>query len=148
MADAAMVANLSTLAAVSAAGAAAASAGASRSRYRRAQSACYQGTSLNTASYMNNLRTPAYPLRSPGASNGRGGGGGGIGVHIHYHGRCPHHYDLRRSPSPPDDGLFSPYSERDYTYPQDYCPSRYPSYKGYPGSDCGCTQCYWRDFVS
>ncbi|KAI1163319.1 hypothetical protein F5B18DRAFT_651849 [Nemania serpens] len=111
---------------------------------RRAQGAYYRSprSSLDTASYMNHLRAPVPP-RAP---TNRGVGG----VHIHYQGQCPH------GPLYPGDNHHRGFhSEGDgdgdgegYTYPMDQRASRYSYYAGYPNSPCGCSQCYWRDFLT
>jgi hypothetical protein len=133
--------------AVAAAGAAAAAAGTTRSRYTKSQSTNYQGTGpshLNTARYMNYLRAPAYSLRPPGLP-----ARGGIGVHLHYQGRCPH-----AGHSHSDDDVHLPNTRGERTsYSHVYqsfseLPHSTTPASTYPASSCGCTRCYWSDFVS
>ncbi|KAI8954077.1 hypothetical protein F4801DRAFT_575793 [Xylaria longipes] len=98
--------------------------------------------SFQTTSYMNHLREPPSPVRYPSSSGG--GGGVGVGVHIHYQGHCPH------GPlSYPHNYFGASHSENDtYLYPQTHHTSPYPYDAGYTSSPCGCSQCYWRDFLT
>ncbi|KAI0457794.1 hypothetical protein F5B21DRAFT_501178 [Xylaria acuta] len=96
--------------------------------------------SFHTTSYMNHLRGPPSPWRDPSSSSGRGG----VGVHIHYQGHC-----LHGPLSYPDDYFAASHSESDaYPYPLTHRASPDPYDAGYHSSPCGCSQCYWRDFVS
>ncbi|KAI1130530.1 hypothetical protein F5Y10DRAFT_289183 [Nemania abortiva] len=135
-----MVLDSSTTAAVS--GAVAAAAGAAR--YRRTQAAFYRAprpnvsNTIDTVSYMNHLRAPAgsrVPLNR-----------GGVGVHIHYQGRHPH--GALHGPSYLD-GHINSHSENEACLsPQDARASQCNYYAGHPTSPCGCSQCYWRDFLT
>ncbi|KAJ8119776.1 hypothetical protein ONZ43_g3349 [Nemania bipapillata] len=121
---------------------AAAAVTAGASRYRRAQAAFFTGQrpnshSIDTASYMNHLRAPA-PSRMP---TNRGGG-----IHIHYQGRCPH--DAVYSPSYPDNYLALRAENGGYFSPRDARTSRYNYHSEYHNSPCGCSQCYWKDFLT
>ncbi|KAI1756943.1 hypothetical protein F4782DRAFT_480471 [Xylaria castorea] len=100
-------------------------------------------TSFRTTSYMNHLRGPPSPPRRPSSSHR---GHGGVGVHIHYQGHCPH----GPLSYPNNNNYFAPsHSESDvYPYPQTHDTSSYPYDAGYPSSPCGCSQCYWRDFLT
>ncbi|KAI0878967.1 hypothetical protein GGS24DRAFT_516042 [Hypoxylon argillaceum] len=135
----AIVLDSSTMAAMSGA-AAAVAAGAAR--YRRTQDAYFRGSrsnsnAIDTASYMNHLRAPA-PTRIP---TNRGGG-----VHIHYQNRCPHGAAHGLSYH---DGHLASYGENGgYFSPQGGRKSQYTSHAVYHNSPCGCSQCYWKDFLT
>ncbi|KAI0393827.1 hypothetical protein F5Y17DRAFT_430404 [Xylariaceae sp. FL0594] len=145
----ATMAAYSNVAAIAAAGAAAAAAATTRSRYNNGQNINYPGVGprhLNSASYMNNLRAPAYTIRPPGSP-----ARGGVGVHLHYQGRCPHashsshsdddtHLDHNRRHGPSYFHVGQPFSEAPYA-------AAAPT-SGYPFSSCGCADCYWRDFLT
>ncbi|KAI0555493.1 hypothetical protein F4679DRAFT_578880 [Xylaria curta] len=95
--------------------------------------------SFRTTSYMNHLRGPPSPLRYPSFDHG------GVGVHIHYQGHCPH------GPLSYHNNYFAPsHSGNDlYSYPPTHHSSPPYSYDGeYPSPPCGCSQCYWRDFLT
>ncbi|KAI8632494.1 hypothetical protein F5Y19DRAFT_366019 [Xylariaceae sp. FL1651] len=51
-------------------------------------------------------------------------------LHIHYQGQCPH--GPASGPS----------------YPHDFRSSQYPVHPRYSTAACGCTQCYWREFLT
>ncbi|KAI0447821.1 hypothetical protein F4803DRAFT_545875 [Xylaria telfairii] len=144
-------------------------AATSAARHRRMLLAYYGGrkdidlhssptnASFHTTSYMNHLRGPPSPLRY--TSPTRGGGRGGVGVHIHYQGHCPH------GPlSYPENYFRASYSESDaypypqpqphhtlpdaYPYPQPHHTLPDPYNADYTNLSCGCSQCYWRDFLT
>ncbi|KAI1119418.1 hypothetical protein F5Y14DRAFT_445960 [Nemania sp. NC0429] len=108
-------------------------------------------TSLDSASYMNYLRAPAPP-RAPSSRGGVGG------VHIHYQGQCPHgpfhpgdhHRRAFHSDGDGDgDGHSNGYGDGfGHAHPLDPRAPRYSYYAGLPNSPCGCSQCYWRDFLT
>ncbi|KAI0203783.1 hypothetical protein F4808DRAFT_415797 [Astrocystis sublimbata] len=87
-------------------------------------------TSSRTTSYMNHLRGPPSPVRHPAAV------GGGDSVHIHYQSHHRHYGSHSESEAYP------------YLYSQTYSLSPANSEVGYHETPCGCSECYWRDFVS
>ncbi|KAI0863680.1 hypothetical protein F4860DRAFT_511577 [Xylaria cubensis] len=97
--------------------------------------------SFRTTSYMNHLRGPPSPLRYPSFDHG------GVGVHIHYQGHCPHgppsSYHNNNYFVPSHNGGNDP-----YFYPPTHDSSPYSYDAEYPGSPCGCSQYYWRDFLT
>ncbi|KAI1177462.1 hypothetical protein F4777DRAFT_577023 [Nemania sp. FL0916] len=112
-----------------AAGAVAASASAARYRRIRATSRMpgSDSSAFDAASYMNHLRAPG-PM-SRGAPNR------GVGIHFHY--------------GALDNRFVSPGNKRDgYWNSQYHRTSPNPYYVGSPASSCGCSQCYWRDFLT
>lgn len=131
-----------------ASGASAAAAGAA-ARYRGTQAANYSSgptsntNAFNTASYMNNLRAPVSSSRAP-PNRDRD-----VGLHIHYQGHCPH--GAAHGPPYTDDDLprhssGSYPSFRDTLAPERPLSAGYSA--GYPSPPCGCSNCYWRDFLS
>ncbi|KAI0099940.1 hypothetical protein GGR51DRAFT_382713 [Nemania sp. FL0031] len=143
MADGSMAIVASSSAAAISGAIAATAATSASARHRRMQIGVSRpnniNNTINPVSYMSHLRTPA-PSRIP--SNR------GVGIHIHYQGRHGH-------PHSPSYGLSDPYghipshSENEiYLSPQDPRTSRCDYYGGHPTSPCGCSQCYWRDFLT
>ncbi|KAI1426819.1 hypothetical protein F5Y12DRAFT_712702 [Xylaria sp. FL1777] len=137
----AMMHDVSALTALSGAAAAVATS----AETRRRQAAYYRNprsnpNAFNAAGYMNHLRAPA-PSRIP--PNRGPGAGPDAGIHIHYQGQCPH--EVGHGLSYPSASRIS-HSEG-YGCARDDRKLRRPSYADSPSSPCGCSRCYWRDFL-
>ncbi|KAI1431575.1 hypothetical protein GGR50DRAFT_58172 [Xylaria sp. CBS 124048] len=118
--------------------AAAASHSARATRRGRGPTTAYNGlrpdtNSVDSASYMNSLRSAAPLISSPGG----GLSNQGVGVNIHYQ-SCPYH-----DPHHADASFLYNYGHAlDDDFSQD------PYNAECTGAICGCSQCYWRDFLT